>query len=181
MQCESCKKREATIEFTTVAGDEKKTAHLCAACATQISQQQAETDDTTATGSDQKIEPTPAKKKKVNVVVGHLSKSDSKTAACPDCGMTYDEFRKLGRLGCSSCYTAFAKPLRRLLKRIHGADHHVGRVPGAAPTVVEEIVEGNVTDVQRLRSELVQAVENEAYERAAELRDQIARLEAADA
>lgn len=169
MQCESCQQREATIEFTTVAGDEKKTAHLCAECAAQRSQHQAAQDEAPASES----KPTPTGKKKANVVVGHLAKSEAKTAACPDCGMTYDEFRKVGRLGCTGCYTAFAKPLLRLLKRIHGADRHIGRGPGTTPedSVVQE------SDVQRLRQELAQAVENEAYERAAELRDQITRME----
>lgn len=174
MKCESCQQQEATIEFTTVAGDEKKTSHLCPVCAAERSRQQADKTETDATKT-QKVEPTPVKKKKVNVVVGHLAKSDTGAETCPECGMTYDEFRKVGRLGCSACYTAFAKPLRRLLKRIHGADTHVGRVPGHAPEAVP--VETS-DDVQSLRAELARAVEDEAYERAAEIRDQITRLEA---
>ncbi|HJN28362.1 MAG TPA: hypothetical protein QF604_10640, partial [Candidatus Latescibacteria bacterium] len=111
MKCESCTKREATIEFTTVAGNEKTTSHLCPGCAAAFSQQQA----TEAEDQDKSaVNPTFVKKKKVNVVVGHLSKSEAKSTVCPDCEMTYDEFRKVGRLGCPSCYRAFAKPLKRL-------------------------------------------------------------------
>jgi len=121
------------------------------------------------------------KKKKVNVVVGHLSKSEAKATACPECGMTYDEFRKVGRLGCSTCYKAFAKPLKRLLKRIHGADQHVGRVPGQAATATEDEVDTEVSAVETLRADLVQAVEDEEYERAAKLRDEIARMQPEEA
>jgi protein arginine kinase activator len=175
MQCESCKEREATIEFTTVAGDEKKTSHLCPACAAAFSQQQVVDEVDMAESA---VKPTPVKKKKANVVVGHLSKSEAKATACPECGMTYDEFRKVGRLGCSACYKAFAKPLKRLLKRIHGADQHVGRVPGQAATAtVEEMGNTQVSAVETLRAELVQAVEDEEYERAAQLRDEIARMQ----
>ena len=179
MQCESCKEREATIEFTTVAGDEKKTSNLCAVCAAAVSQQQAK-----ATEEDQSDElagkATPVKKKKVNVVVGHLSKSEAKTKACPDCGMTYDEFRKIGRLGCSSCYQAFAKPLKRLLKRIHGADHHTGRSPGMPGPSPKQDQADEVDSLGKLRDELSKAVEDEEYERAAQLRDQITRLQLED-
>ncbi|MBT7598372.1 MAG: hypothetical protein HN559_25935 [Gemmatimonadetes bacterium] len=178
MQCESCKEREATIEFTTVAGDEKKTSNLCPACAAAISQQQAADEVEKA---EPAVKPTPVKKKKVNVVVGHLSKSEAKATACPECGMTYDEFRKVGRLGCSTCYKAFAKPLKRLLKRIHGADQHVGRVPGQAATATEDEVDTEVSAVETLRADLVQAVQDEEYERAAKLRDEIARMQPEEA
>ena len=182
MKCESCTKREATIEFTTVAGNEKTTSHLCPVCTAAFSQQQA----TEAEGQAQDksaVKPTFVKKKKVNVVVGHLSKSEAKSTVCPDCKMTYDEFRKVGRLGCPSCYRAFAKPLKRLLKRIHGSDHHVGREPGIETLVSADPppADTGIDQLDQLRTELAQAVEDEEYERAAQLRDQIAQLQVKDA
>lgn len=187
MTCESCKQRDATIEFTTVAGDEKKTAHLCAVCAAEISRKQAGDEspgtkppETKPPGAESKGNgpATPVKKKKVNVVVGHLAKSESRAGACPDCGMTYDEFRKVGRLGCASCYAAFADPLKRLLKRIHGASHHTGRHPGASVAAGDEGTPAAAPqdELDRLQAELARAVEEEAYEKAAQLRDRIARL-----
>ena len=68
--------------------------------------------------------------KKVSVVVGNLSGSD-KAVSCPSCGMSYEEFRKVGRFGCAACYAAFAPHLSRLLKRVHGATRHTGRSPAA--------------------------------------------------
>lgn len=180
MECESCHQRQATIVFTTVSGDEKQTLHLCPECSKKESERQAAGGE-----AQQKVQPTHVTEvKKVNVVVGHLAGADNKTAegktvACEGCGMTYEEFRKIGRLGCSQCYAAFGEPLRRLLKRIHGNDAHAGRGPerrvaapvaAPAPADAESLVE--------LREALQAAVAEEAYERAADLRDRIARLEA---
>ena len=63
MKCESCTKREATIEFTTVAGNEKTTSHLCPVCTAAFSQQQAtEAEDQAQDKSA--VKPTFVKKKK---------------------------------------------------------------------------------------------------------------------
>jgi protein-arginine kinase activator protein McsA len=96
--------------------------------------------------------------------------------ACGTCGLTFDEFRKEGRLGCAECYDAFADPLKLILFRIHGeADAvHKGRRPG-------QPMEGSRSEVRirisQLQRQMLAAVEAEAYERAAGLRDQIAELE----
>lgn len=177
MICDRCKQREAAIEFTTVVGDEKKTLHLCPECSKSESDKQAQ-----ETPTVQKVTPTHvAGPKKVNVVIGHLAGTESRKDSCPRCGMTYEEFRKIGRLGCSSCYEAFGPSLRRLLKRIHGSDTHVGRglearaeahqtAPADEPAVEAD------SGVEELRTALQAAVDAEEYERAAQLRDRIARL-----
>lgn len=200
MICNRCNERQATIEFTTVVGDEKKTQHLCPECskqesesakhgADQIKPDKASENDTQ---NDSAAKITPAhvsESKKVNVVIGQLSGSDAGKGPCTGCGMTYDEFRKIGRLGCARCYDAFGPPLRRLLKRIHGADTHSGRGPRpAVPTTTETTQDNPVTvpselsdvdqqNVDALRAALQEAVDAEQYERAADLRDQITRLE----
>ena len=90
--------------------------------------------------------------------------------------MTYEEFRKVGRLGCSQCYEAFGTPLRRLLKRIHGSDTHVGRGPRSPRTAGPAGATGEggqPRSLEKLREALQAAVDTEEYERAAQLRDRI--------
>ena len=133
----------------------------------------------------------------VNVVIGNLSKATKGSSnTCPRCGMTYERFRKHGRFGCSDCYTTFANELERLFKRIHGSQRHSGKSPiepGAlqreqalsanrpeTPLQPSERAPAAVPggqDVEELRQQLEQAVTDEDYERAAELRDRIAQLE----
>jgi len=94
---------------------------------------------------------------------------------CPNCGLTYSDFKRRGRLGCSECYNAFQSKLTPLLKRIHGSEHHVGKVPMKAPKGIKT---ETVSKLQQLRLKLKRAIAIEEFEEAAKLRDQIRDLEA---
>ncbi len=164
MQCESCRKREAAVDLMIVSGDGKHRLRLCSRCAERESGERPKAQAKAVT--------------KINVVLGHLA-VESQDAECPDCGLTYERFRKSGRLGCPACYAAFGAPMRRLLRRIHGADSHVGREarPSGAPAAAPAGDSGGDDPgrLDQLRRELQRAVEEEAYEKAAELRDRIRR------
>jgi len=77
------------------------------------------------------------------------------------------EFRQQGRLGCPHDYAVFRAGLEPLLDRIHRSVRHVGKSPrrrdAAALAEHAEVVE--------LRRRLREAVQAEAYEEAARLRD----------
>ena len=158
MRCESCQEREASVDLTIVSGDRKRRRRLCSRCARREG------------GGRRKRSPAKGVKK-INVVLGHLEAGSKEEARCPECGLSWQRFRKIGRLGCPACYAAFGEPLRRLLRRIHGAVSHVpgGARPEAGPAAGP--------DLDQLRRELRLAVDEEAYEKAAELRDRIARRE----
>jgi protein arginine kinase activator len=87
--------------------------------------------------------------------------------------MTYKDFRNIGRLGCSHCYTAFQDELMPLIENIHGETQHEGKSPRKSTAEVDE----KQYSLMKLRSDLRQAVSDEQYEKAAELRDQIQALE----
>ncbi|MBD3368163.1 MAG: hypothetical protein GF405_08355 [Candidatus Eisenbacteria bacterium] len=95
-------------------------------------------------------------------------------AACDECGMSYADFRRTGRLGCGACYDRFSSELAPLLRRIHGSTQHLGRMPSGfeAQSVRRE-------ELRRLKADLRRAVFREEYERAAELRDAIRSIERA--
>jgi protein arginine kinase activator len=92
-------------------------------------------------------------------------------ATCPGCGLAYNEFKAKGRLGCPTCYEAFAPVLVPLLEKVHGAAAHTGRAPHrvAGEREAREALAG-------LEEELTQAVAAEQYEKAAELRDRIREM-----
>lgn len=87
---------------------------------------------------------------------------------CPECGIRYMEFRKIGRLGCPHDYTVFRDGLLPLLDRVHSAVRHRGKQPrggaGAGPAERQ---------LRALRRELRRAVESQDYAAAALLRDLI--------
>ena len=89
--------------------------------------------------------------------------------------MTYEDFRKVGRLGCAQCYQTFRRSLGSLLKRIHGSPIHLGKSPSrlVKPAKVK-------TELAELKKKLSRAIEQEEFEDAAKWRDQIRRLEQPD-
>jgi protein arginine kinase activator len=96
----------------------------------------------------------------------------SSSQKCPVCGYTQADFKKTGRLGCSSCYLTFLEGLSTLLKAMHKGTEHVGKLPQRAHRTME------LTDRMRALTESLQkAVAEENYETAATLRDQIKQLE----
>jgi protein arginine kinase activator len=92
---------------------------------------------------------------------------------CPVCGFTQADFKKTGRLGCSSCYAVFSEGLSGMLKNMHKGTEHTGKSPAAFRQVR---LHGE--KMKSLQDRLTQAVAAEEYERAADLRDQIRQIEA---
>ncbi len=163
--CESCHEREAVVHLTQIVGDRVTTVHLCSRCAAEQGIQ-TETD----------ISQTP-----LGAFLAAMGKGASIVAtptsgeACPDCGATLQDFRASGRVGCSRCWTAFERPLRDLLRRVHGATRHYGKQyleSGECTPETELMLER-----ARLKEQLRVAIQGEAFELAAELRDRLRVLE----
>jgi len=91
---------------------------------------------------------------------------------CDVCRMTFSDFQKTGKLGCGNCYKVFGDRLKPILKRLHGNVEHVGKIP-------QKISKSfNVAhEIEKLKEALNKAIENEEYEKAAEIRDKIREME----
>jgi len=161
MKCQSCA-NPATVHVTDVINGTKKELHLCQSCAEQ--QQLLKDKELNLPAILQTL---------IGQHVGQLT-DELARLTCPACGIKYMEFRAEGRLGCPHDYEVFRVGLEPLLQRIHRADRHVGKQPRCrlSPTRQAELVE--------LRGQLRAAVETEAYEEAARLRDLIRQKEATD-
>ena len=158
--CQRCKKQQATVHLTEILQNEKRERHLCEDCAREEGV---------------------AVKAQVNLqdilsgmLEAHQAAGKEANLTCPDCGITYAEFRNQGRLGCPHDYEVFAEPLKEVLEKVHGGTVHTGKLPERA---------GADTKAQRelmqLRRQLQEAVDNEKYEEAARLRDLIKTKETA--
>ena len=156
MNCERCKKQHATYHLTAIEDGSKKEAHLCEDCARQA-------------GVGIKFNFS------INDVVGGppspMPKPKSKVA-CPDCGITYSEFKSKARLGCARDYEVFEKDVVRLLEKVHGASTHTGKAPRTADAHVRK-----ENELLRLKRDLETVVKTEDFEKAAEIRDRIKNLE----
>ncbi|MCA9393198.1 MAG: UvrB/UvrC motif-containing protein [Candidatus Omnitrophica bacterium] len=161
MKCDLCNKK-ATVHLTEIVDDQMSEMHLCEECAREKSvqmEQQFGLSDLLAGLTD----------------FGKQTKTADKVdLKCPTCGITYDDFRKFGRLGCGDCYTAFRTHLSTLLKKIHGSNHHFGKTPKRMPKAAKKKVE----NLQDLKGKLLEAIQEEDFEKAAVLRDKIREIEA---
>jgi protein arginine kinase activator len=96
------------------------------------------------------------------------------TDQCAYCGMSWAHFKQGGLMGCAHDYEMFSAKMLPLLKRAQeGATAHIGKVPRRRKS---PDAERHVASL-RLRKELQKAVDAENYEEAAQLRDQLRRLE----
>ena len=165
-KCEVCNKREAVVIYNHIVDDVKQTLLLCEQCVNEKNIKVL-----VVPAAQAKEAPVLVKEIKIELVKLAGAEGDGEVC-CAACAMSYEEFKKIGRLGCPHCYDAFASQLERLLKRIHGDDRHQGkgRLEVAQST-------GAADELERLHEELAQAVAEEAFEEAAQLRDRIRVLE----
>ena len=93
--------------------------------------------------------------------------------------MTWQEFKDTGLLGCAKDYELFIKQLGGVIERAqHGATHHTGKmIAFTTREKKEDPVKLRQAELHRLKKELARAVQDESYEAAARLRDQIKTLE----
>jgi protein arginine kinase activator len=97
-----------------------------------------------------------------------LVSQDLSKLQCPECGMKYMDFRRLGRLGCPHDYVVFRAGLEPLLERVQRSSRHTGKRPSRGAGGLEPGAES-----RRLRQQLRRAILAEDYEGAAKLRDAI--------
>jgi protein arginine kinase activator len=166
MTCQQCDEREAVILLKKVEGGDVRVLHLCEKCAAERGVPEGDESAKSPLGAFLAAMGT-------DTSADAALSSGAALAECPGCGATLQDFRRMGRLGCPTCWTTFEGPLRGLTRRVHGATRHVGEFyvePGVEPTDQVALVRG-------LREQLAVAVADENFELAAELRDRLRGLE----
>jgi protein arginine kinase activator len=163
-KCQQCPK-PATLHITEIREGEAQAIHLCENCAQKYL-------SNVDVGSPSSSESPTAE---IDAESGSAEETPSPTddKACPVCQITFKQFRSIGRLGCPHCYDAFHDELLPLLESIHNHEtQHVGKSPARSS---EENKQRH--NLGRLRADLREAIENEQYELAARIRDQIQAIE----
>ncbi len=162
-KCDFCD-NPATVHMTEIKGGEKTQMHLCEFCAKQM-----HPGDGGSGGVQKVLEGLDPKSLGGPPLAVRLT--------CPQCGMTYAEFKQHGRFGCANDYEVFGAELKPLFKRIHGSTRYCGKTPDGGAVDNEEIEQA----VRAVRAKLDQAIREERYEDAARMRDEIRVLEAGEA
>src|SRR3989338_7525017 len=149
MLCDVCGKNLATVHLTEIIDEQMNELHLCEECArhksAQMEQQFGLSDLLAGMAEFGKPDSTEAQA--------------LTTVKCTKCGLTFADFKKIGRLGCGECYNSFKRYLGPLLKRIHGSGQHLGKFPLKITKVSKKGI-----DLQELRAKLQKAIATEAFE-----------------
>ena len=161
VMCKACGIRPSKIHYTEIVNNSMVTMDLCVECAEEKG---VEVQNTGSYG--------------LGDLVAGLIDTSAETEVekigkvrCPSCGFDYSDFKKEGRFGCPECYHAFEPQLLPMLRQIHGSTEHQGKTPhrlGEKATMRKELMD--------LKDDLKRAVEQEEYEKAAEIRDRINEL-----
>lgn len=199
MLCE-CGKHEATIHEVIITSDKRKVErHLCEICAREkgvsndpyipIDQLISTTNYIMGQALTQAEKAaSPEHPSKSNKPRPSVQQRNSPTS-CVGCGLSYAQFKKNGLLGCPACYQTFEDRIGPMIERAHeGGCNHVGKVPKRAldrcqsdqdSSRIESLL-GNVRQreerLESLRQRLAKSINDEEYEQAAMLRDELTRL-----
>lgn len=158
MMCDVCLKNPATTHIKRVVNGVAKEKHLCSYCAAKEGYSNF------------------GKLSFANMLASVFSENESNnlisTRRCQCCGASFSDIAQSGKVGCSECYTVFKDQLLPSLGRLHGKTIHTGKAPNEAEQTE------NVSDkINKLRQSLNDAIKNEEFEKAAEIRDEIKALE----
>jgi protein arginine kinase activator len=174
--CSACQKNPSTIVLMDLdGGSVSSQQHLCSPCAEKLGV----------------VQPKAPLKMSADLLEDLLGSVQQKTtnkrreAGCPGCGMTTQQFKNTGRLGCPRCYENFRGDLVPLLQRVHESSQHKGRLPGltqaaqppAPRATTPKSAPAPQEDLVALRKKLDDAIRGERYEEAASLRDALRRAE----
>lgn len=170
MICEHCKERHATVTVTQVQNGTHLERHYCEVCATKFHPLQFELQEEPVSihqlMSDWFGVPTWKNKHQ------EQTQQPKKQTDCPMCGMTYRKFLKVGKFGCPTCYDTFREQLPPVLKRLQADVKHVGKVQHD-----ENQLARYQQQIDTLREQLQYAIEEERFEDAAKLRDEVRALQ----
>ena len=190
MLCQNCGENEANVKYTQIVNGEKKEMILCEDCARKM-----------GIGNFKMNIPINFSNFLGDFFDDYKSEQllpsfvKEKNNECNNCGELYKEFIKTGLLGCEECYDVFQNRLDPILKNLQGSVKHVGRRPLNIEEKIEnkEVnkdvkVESNKeekrtkenkkeNELMKLQKDLNKAIEEERYEDAAVIRDEIKKLE----
>jgi len=175
MNCDVCQNETAAIFFSQVVDGKLQKVNLCKDCADE----KGVTDPTGFALAD------------MLEGMGEETQTEKPVAtderSCPSCGFTQTDFKKTGRFGCADCYHVFDEGLDGLLEAMHKHTEHKGKVPASFPDLPEadipagpdepEMENSPADKLSDLKKALSKSVEDEDYEEAARLRDEISQLE----
>lgn len=188
MLCDNCGKRNANVKYSENINGRRKELNLCEECSKKLG----------VTNMD------------FNMPIDFSSffggfmedfttsefmplLQEIKTLKCNNCGYTFEDIANTGKLGCGNCYEVFEERLDPIIRKMQGANKHVGRTGKIIDKKVEQKMSNEEcqkkdrvnkkndnkkeNQLEKLKEDLKQAIQEERYEDAAKIRDEINKME----
>lgn len=159
MLCQNCQRSDATTHLKRIVNGEAAEIHLCPECAKNL----GVADVFPGIGGFGLL--------RDMLSAENMKRIGEKTLRCDVCGFSFDDISRTGMAGCPNCYRIFGEKLRGSLQKIHGRAVHKGKIPAAAS---EDTLREH--RIGQLRIKLNEAIDEQNFERAAQLRDEIRAL-----
>jgi protein arginine kinase activator len=140
MKCELCGINNAKYKYYEVDSDKVREINICEEC---------------------------AKEKGIDGKNKEETRAD-RDKACPNCGLTFIEYKDSGGLGCVGCYKIFNDEIKIFLKESQLGISHKGKEPVSNSKIL--IVKKEILEMKK---KLESYVEGEKFEEAVKLRDKI--------
>lgn len=90
---------------------------------------------------------------------------------CPKCHYTIKNFEATGVFGCPDCFKTFHPLIMEILGKLHRGIQHRGKIPRKGIDV--EVIQKRIKELEK---NMKNAVAEEHYEEAAQIRDEISAL-----
>lgn len=171
MQCRHCGKNPATTHIKRIVNGELSEIALCSDCARKLGCGGLFGDWSLAGLLGSLLEEEPQRSEEIR---------------CSGCGCTFDEIARTGQVGCAQCYQTFRRRLSSMIQRLHGNTIHRGKSPIKAELTVrpqsglQVVAPEKHSLLEEKEKQLRKAVEEQNYELAVVLRDEIKALKGED-
>lgn len=171
MKCQKCGKKEADTHIKRVINGEFEEYDLCSDCAKEMGYSNIFEDFTQSFANDFNT--------LIGSFFGNALPARSQATRCEVCGTGYADIARTGMMGCANCYNVFADQLMPTIRRVHGNTTHCGKNSKTVKAKEAKTgkQENEMSEIDRLKSQLEEAVKNQEFEKAAELRDKIKAME----
>lgn len=172
MLCQKCSTKTASVFISSIIYGKEKRLYLCNDCAkdyTLLNFKLPEPFSIKDVMDKFKLNETNLTDKYEDLLAIDKDYEDTK---CPNCYITYEDYRETGKLGCSKCYETFEKQLKLIIKNMYSNEEYIGKSPKKDNDNIYISKE-----IRILKEDLNRAIEKEEYEKAADIRDRIKELE----
>ncbi|MBQ7740567.1 MAG: UvrB/UvrC motif-containing protein [Eubacterium sp.] len=162
MKCTNCNKNEANTHIKRIINGKREEMHLCEDCAREL-----------GVMDEFSFEPFTMDSFFGNLLGAGVKSFNSLTGIdrCTYCGTAFNDIVNSGRVGCAHCYDKFENKLTPSIEKLHGKAKHIGKCVSYTEQAEEKSEEKD--DMNSLKAQLKQAVEEQRFEDAAVLRDKI--------